>query len=198
MITTTKIILCSHNFTWTALKLQTSISNECIIWDELKVVCSVATPYFFKSIVLFLAFLKMYFYLTKYARKILFWNNLYFLCTFKIRSVWNAESDLVKLVTFKTVFSFDFLIFLLMVFTQQKYRNFTHHNLKSASTRSTPMPSTWNAFTHHNVQNISKVPSCYYFAHLFIWHWDYKMKWLHKFDWSAIFFEKSAVTKLGI
>ena len=61
----------------------------------------------------------MYFYLTKYARKILFWNNLYFLCTFKIRSVWNAESDLVKLVTFKKI-SFDFLIFLLVLLLHSK------------------------------------------------------------------------------
>ena len=70
--------------------------------------------------------------------------------------------DLVKLVTFKTFFLVRFSDFYVNgVVTQQKYRNFTHHNLKSASTRSTPMPSTFNAFTHRNVQNISKVPSYY-------------------------------------
>ena len=86
----------------------------------------------------FFAFLKMYFYLTKYARKILFWNNLYFLCTFKIRSVWNSESDLVKLVTFFVRFS-DFSVN--GVVTQQKYRNFTHHNLKSLQHGQHPCPA---------------------------------------------------------
>ena len=123
---------------WLSFRMVSCVN---ITWLMLMIV-SVATPYFLKSIVLFLAFLKMYFYLTKYARKILFWNNLYFLCTFKIRFVWNAESDFVKLVTLKKIFVrfSDFSVN--AVVTQQKYRNFTHHNLKSASTRSTPMGST--------------------------------------------------------
>ena len=123
------------------------------------------------------------------------------ICTFYVllrwdRSVWNAESDLVKLMTFKTFFSFDFLIFLLMVLLHSK-SIVTLHTIIWNPLQHAQRPCPAHEMRLHTImcKILVKFPHVTTLRIFLCGIGNYKMKWLHKFDWTAIFFEKKVLSR---